>query len=134
MGTRGRKSTADLKAVGNIPSIERPEPPAHLTDDQKEVWRSVVSEAPPSEFSRDRWPMLESYCVHTTTRRRCDKVINEIEAQEEPDTQEWKRVCEIRGKESGLINQLGIRLNIAQSTAYERRKSGGKAKKAPWQT
>lgn len=132
MSKRGRPSASDV-ADTNVASIERPNPPAHLTKEQREVWRMVVSEAPPGEFTKDRWPLLESYCVHSITRRRCDALINETERQDDIDSREYKRLCEIRGKESSLISQLGIRLNIAQSTAYERRKGGGKAKKAPWQ-
>ncbi len=62
MGTRGRKSAAELGVIQGIP--ERPDAPDELTPEQAEEWRAVVDRMPVDWFRREIWPLLCAYCRH----------------------------------------------------------------------
>ena len=75
MGTRGRKSTAELGVAHGIP--QRPKPPADLTPDQAVEWQAVVSRMPVDWFPREIWPLLCAYCRHVTNSRHIAGLIED---------------------------------------------------------
>jgi hypothetical protein len=64
MGTRGRKSSAELATVSpdGIGLTRRPEPPSHLGDDAADIWRATVNSLPADWFSPGTLPLLEAFC------------------------------------------------------------------------
>lgn len=131
MGARGRKSSAELQ-VASVSSIDRPRPPAWLTDEQSEEWRQVVNVMPADQLDRARWPLLESYCQHAVMLRHIRELISDLEARDDLDIAEYDRLGKMQERESRMLSSLAIRLNIAQSSSYERQKRKG-GKKPPWQ-
>lgn len=130
MGQRGRKSTAEL-SVAHQSSIERPKPPAWMSNDEKKEWREIVKCKPPEWMTRDKFPHLEAYCTHAVARRFAAMKYDQAMQMDAPDPSKVKKWSDIHSTESAKIQSLGIRLDIAQSTSYERnRRAAGKKK--PW--
>ena len=75
MGTRGRKSTAEMAVIHGIP--QRPKPPGDLTPDQATEWRAIVSRMPTGWFPREIWPLLAQYCRHITNSRHIAGMIED---------------------------------------------------------
>ena len=65
---RGRKSRASLALVpevaGRIERLERPPPPAGLSDAEAAVWRDVTASLPAEWFRPEQLPLLAQYCRH----------------------------------------------------------------------
>lgn len=136
MGQRGRKSAADL-ADTKVASIERVAPPAWLSAAEKKEWREIVNRMPPTWVSRERYALLEAYCTHAVSRRLAAKKMATLSRQKEIDTEEYARWSMIHGRDTEKLKSLAIRLEIAQSTSYERNRrnqAGKPASKKPWES
>src|SRR4028119_2341521 len=72
MGTRGRKSAAELALIGpnGVETRRRLEAPADLSTEQAEVWRGVVNTLPADWFGPGSAPVLAALCRHTVAARR----------------------------------------------------------------
>ncbi len=81
MGTRGRKSAAELAVISGagIASTRRLSAPPELTEDQAEVWRGVVNSLPADWFSQGSAPVLAALCRHTVAARRVASWIARLE-------------------------------------------------------
>jgi phage terminase small subunit len=143
MGSRGRQSAEDLKVfTNNVEEINRPDPPEYLTDEQAAEWRAIVGACPAGMFPRERYGILEGYCSHVIKRRNLDKAIAQFESSP-PETEDTEQIIalhkmrremyKMHKEETGAISQLGIRLGLAYSTAYEKRKTKPKSAVNPWQ-
>ena len=75
MGTRGRKSAAELGVIPGIP--QRPEPPDELTPQQAEEWREIVDRMPVDWFRREIHPLLCAYCRHICNARHIAGLIED---------------------------------------------------------
>jgi hypothetical protein len=138
MGSRGRTSTAALSVISStgITVVDRPKPPAELTDEQAEEWRSIVNEHPADQFPRGRHSMLADHCRHTTCSRRIGELINRADQAGGPatDIDTYERLGRMLDRHTRSISSLAVRLGIAYSTAYEKRPAKGQGtSKKPWE-
>ena len=81
MGTRGRKSSAELSIL-TMPTLEtimRPDAPYDLTDEQADEWRAVVNRMPADWFPRETHGMLTQYCRHVVAARRVAQLVAQAE-------------------------------------------------------
>ena len=129
MGTRGLKAKADL-AVVKLKANTLPKPNKGLTREQSAEWRSLVPEL--VDVSRPRWPLIEAYCKHTVALRHIGQLITDIAQDDEIVISNYDKLLKMQERESRILSSLAVRLGIAQSTSYERRKRNP-TKKAPWQ-
>src|SRR3954454_19535888 len=63
MGTRGRKSTAELSIIRAEPAF-RPRPPADLPAPMAEEWKAIVNRMPNGWFGRESFGLLTAYLRH----------------------------------------------------------------------
>ena len=129
MGTRGRKSVADLSVV-RLDQTTLPKPTAGLTSELAAEWKSLVPHL--VDVSRARWPLIEAYCKHTVALRHVGQLISDVEHSEPFDVGDYDKLLRMQERESRCLSSLAVRLGIAQTTSYESRKRGQK-QKAPWQ-
>lgn len=140
MAQRGRKSAAALSVVSSIPG-SRPEPPAELTEEQAEVWRSVVQTKPAEWFTDDSHPLLVAYCKHVTTARVLSQQIDRFEPEwlkEDDGPDRYKRLLDMREKETRAVTSLARSMRLTQQSRYDTSKAGRHAAKEtaakkPWQ-
>ncbi|MGQ7793749.1 hypothetical protein ACUN0C_15185 [Faunimonas sp. B44] len=64
MGTRGRRSSAELTLAPVVLAERRPSPPPSLTDAEAAVWVDVVGAMPATWFTKAARPVLVNYVRH----------------------------------------------------------------------
>lgn len=132
MGTRGRKSAADLALVTPDGSVSRPRPPAELTSEQADEWRSVVNSLPAEQFPRAVHGLLAGYCRHAVALRHVGQLIDAHEQEEQVDIQTYDRLLKMQERETRCLASIAIRLGIASVTRPDISKTPGSLKK-PWE-
>lgn len=136
MGTRGPQSKAALSVIGvsGIEVIERPRPPADLTNEQQGEWQALVNANPADRFPRGQLPMLAAHCRHVVAQRRIGQMIDRLMGGERAfDLDEYDRLLKMQERESRCLASLAVRLGFAYSTAYEKRpEKGAVAARKPW--
>lgn len=138
MGVRGRKSAAALAVIGpsGVEVVERPRPPAELTDEQQVEWRAIVNAHAADRFPREQHPMLTAYCRHVVAQRRIAQLVADCEGGDGPfDPDHYDKLLRMQERESRCLASLAVRLGFAYSTAYEtKRPAKGKGTtRKPWE-
>ena len=76
MGSRGRKSVAQLIVANGVETMRRPVPLDELTDEQAAEWRAVVGRMPSDWFARETYPFLGPLlpaCGHGASHPSADR-------------------------------------------------------------
>ena len=115
----------------NVVSLTPPsvhlEPPAGLTEDQAEVWRSVVGARSADFFGEDAVPLLEEYCRVVVM---CRLLAIQIEAGiAGGNAAELKTLLDMRDKESRRMTSLATKLRITNQSRYTPQSAGTAAKR-----
>ena len=122
MGTRGRKSSAELATVSpaGISLTRRPEPPAHLGDDAAEIWRATVNSLPADWFSPGTLPLLEAFCGLSVSQQLTLRALQRAERSvgNEFDVDEWAAIQRQLGEISGRVATLATRLRLTPQSRY----------------
>lgn len=136
MGTRGRKSSAELSIL-TMPTLEtimRPDAPYDLTDEQADEWRAVVNRMPADWFPRETHGMLTQYCRHVVTARRVAHLVAQAESAAELDVKMLDKLYGMQEREGRAISSLATRMRVTQqaTTKHEQARKPSMVKK-PWQ-
>ena len=75
MGSRGRKSAAELSVVSVEPRRAATNPPPELSDAQAAVWRDAVGSMRGDRLTRGAYPILVAYCRHVCRARMLESLI-----------------------------------------------------------
>ena len=128
MGTRGRKSTAELSVIQGIP--ERPQPPSELTPDQAEEWREIVASLPVDWFSRAVWPLLMQYVRHVCNARHIAGLIeaHDVDTGDRSALLRFNRLLGMQERQSGTLAGLATRMRLTNQSRYTARSAGSRAK------
>ncbi len=136
MAARGRKSAASLEVAGPTPveTIERPDAPYDLTDEQTLEWWAVVNRMPADWFPRETHGLLAQYCRHVIAARRVAQLVGAAETGETLDLVEYDRLLKMQEREGRAIASLATKMRISQQTTYDKsRKKGSAGTRKPWQ-
>jgi len=128
MGQRGRKSQAELSVVrsGTVSAIDRPEPPAELTDEQAEVWLGVVNSLPADWIDPPSLPLLEQYCRHFVSARKIARLLDEMESGQF-DVMDYDRLLRMQQRETATIKAAGTSLRLFPQNTRSAGKTKGRA-------
>src|SRR5687768_393575 len=110
-----KKSIAALSAVP--PHLTRPKPPSELTDEQRELWRSIVATKPADWFGRDSQPLLVQYCRHQARAAAIAKMIEDAVE----DGGNLRTLFNMESVQSRAIAMLGTRLRLTPQSRYTSR-------------
>lgn len=113
MAKRGRKSAGDFESVTNLP--KRPEPLAHLSPDEQEVWRVVVNRMPIDWFPAETWDLLAAYCNHVVAHRN----IVAMQPEDEGDLTVLDRHRRMVDRETSALARIGTKLRITTQSNTE---------------
>lgn len=119
MGTRGRKSAAELGVIPGIP--QRPEPPDELTPQQAEEWREIVDRMPVDWFRREIHPLLCSYCRHVTNARHIAGLIeaaHDLDIGDRKALMRFNRLLGMQERQSSALMGLATRLRLTNQSRY----------------
>lgn len=136
MAKRGRPSAASLElhqATGPVETIQRPDAPYDLTDEQADEWWAVVNSMPADWFTRETHALLADYCRHVVKSRRVAQLVADAEKSDELDVGLLDKLYKMAERESRAIGSLAVRMRISQqSTTNHRGNRSSKAIKKPW--
>jgi hypothetical protein len=130
-----RKSAEALSMVTNIPG-QRPEPPASLSERQKEEWRAVVSRMPSDWFTRETHSLLMAFVAHVERLEEVNAVLRRVKL-DESTVLLYKDLTLIADREGRALGSLGARMRLTHqarhthktgATAISKAGTGGK----PW--
>ena len=132
MGARGRKSKDDLTVIARdgVVSTKRPDPPDSFTPEQKAVLESIVNEHA-TDFFHARTELLDAYCRHVVALQHVGSLIKDIEASDEFELKNYNQLLIMQERESRALASHSVRLGLAYSTAYEKRRDPNRRK--PWE-
>jgi hypothetical protein len=132
---RGRPSAASLEIAakpGQIETIQRPDAPYDLTDEQSEEWWAIVNRMPADWFPRETHGVLAQYCRHVIAARRVAQLVAAEEAGE-LDLGRYDQLLKMQEREGRALSSLATRLRITQqATVSAKAKKPGMVKK-PWE-
>lgn len=140
---RGRKSAASLEiaAVSRIEAIERPRCPHDLTDEESEVWFSVVNRLPADWFPAETHPLLSQYCRSVVQARRVAELIEratgDVDEDGEPTltVSAYDRLLKMQARCSASIAMLATKMRISQQATTNHRGNKKQVSPAkPWET
>jgi hypothetical protein len=120
MAQRGRKSSASL-AVLPFVKPEPPAPQAGLTEEQAEVWRSIVSTMPHSWFPPETYDLLALLCRHVTTAR---VIWGQIAKVDPAELARFDRLSKMATRESRSISMLATKLRLTNQSRYDPKTAG----------
>ena len=125
-----RKSKAALSVVPVV-KIERRVPvPDHLTDDQAEVWLTIINHQEEDWFTPSNLPLLEAYCRHIDAGRKIALLIAQAEAAKAVDVEEYDQLLKMQESESRAMSSLATRMRLTQQAYYD----ASRKNKAPIKT
>ncbi|OZI17938.1 hypothetical protein CAL19_12720 [Bordetella genomosp. 7] len=120
MGTRGRKSTAEMTVVAQVAPVassDRLPAPVHLTDAERAVWLEVVNDQPASAFTPTHGPLLEQYCRHIVQSRiLAEEIMNFDRAwlADDDGLKRYDRLLAMQEREGRAASSLATRLRITR--------------------
>ena len=140
MGTRGRKSSAEMAVIHGIP--QRPAAPDELTSAQATEWRAIVSRMPTGWFPREIWPLLAQYCRHITNSRHIAGMIEDAHKGDLSDRKAlmgFNRLLGMQERQTNTLAGLATRMRLTNQSRYTAhsaasRTKGGTSAKKLWET
>jgi phage terminase small subunit len=132
MGTRGRKSTAELAVIGpdGIQRTPRPEPPATLGADASRLWRSICNALPADALHPGALPVLEGYCVLATSLRRTLRALDKMEQtpREVFDGEAWRALQRQAAELAQRVTMIATRLRLTPQSLVHPVTAGRRAR------
>ena len=118
-----------------VETIQRPDAPYDLTDEQSEEWWAIVNRLPADWFQRETHGILAQYCRHVVAARRVAQLVRDAENDGAGlDLARYDQLLKMQEREGRALSSLATRLRITQqSTMSEKSKKPIQVKK-PWET
>ena len=116
MGSRGRKSAAELAVVTATEAVQRPDAPYDLTDEQTEEWWAIVNSLPADWFERGNHANLAQLCRHIVAARRIAQLIEQECSGKELDKGALIELLKRQEAESKVINALLRSMRLTQQS------------------
>lgn len=135
MGSRGRTSGAELTvaALGHVESIQRPDAPYDVDNEQAEEWRAVVSRMPADWFQRETHPLLTQHCRIVVRARRVAQLLNAMEKSEAFDVKEYRDLLRTEAELTSTLMSLATKMRLSQQTTYDKSKKKPGQVSKPWE-
>ena len=136
MKQRGRDSAAanEIAAIGKLETVQRPDAPYDLTDEQVDEWRAVVARLPADWFTRETHALLAQYCRHVVRARRIAQLIDQAEKSDPFDVKEYRDLLRSEEEQSRAIASLATRMRLTQQTTYDKSKKKPGSGRKPWES
>jgi hypothetical protein len=135
MGKRGPKSASSLtiSAATPLETIQRPDAPYDLTDEETEEWWAVVNRMPADWFPRETHGLLSQYCRHVVRARRISQLIAAEEKDDTFSVDRYDKLLNMQTRESRILSSLATRMRISQQASFDKEKKKGKQAQKPWE-
>jgi len=132
MGTRGRKSAAELSVIGagGVTATRRPEPPPSLGEDAARLWRTICNTLPADAFHAGALPVLEGFCALSISLRRTLRALDRMEQapREEFDEDLWRTLQRQAGELGQRVTMIATRLRLTPQSMVHPVTAGRRAR------
>jgi phage terminase small subunit len=126
---RGRKSPSNVVVVDT--ARHKPDPPKHLSAEQKTIWKDIVGAMKPGHFPQAVLPLLEVYCCCVSRCRTVDQQLREVNPT--TDIKRFRMLAAMQCRESMLLCSLSTRLRLLKPTSsHLNRHDEGAGVTKPW--
>ena len=127
MKTRGRTSAAsqEIAAIAPVQSLQRPDAPYDLTDEQAEEWWAVVNRMPADWFPRETHALLAQFCRHVVSSRHVAQLIAKAEKAKTLDIDHYNKLLAMQEREGRALSSLATRMRLSQQGTYDVKKTKG---------
>ena len=134
MQQRGRKGSAALAITSAVESVQRPDAPYELTDEQTTEWWAIVNNMRADWFRRENHPLLVQYCRHTVESHHLAQAIVQCIKTVPFDEERYGKLLAWQERETRAISALARGMQLTQqSTNDPKKKRGGPVQMArPW--
>jgi hypothetical protein len=122
MKQRGRNKLSVVTGSA-ISAVDRPEPLADLTPEQRIEWVLVVNSLPADWFPGETLATLAQYCKHVVAAKHVAELITEAEAQKALDVKAYGDLLRMQIAESKMIVTLATKMRITQQATYDKSKT-----------
>jgi P27 family predicted phage terminase small subunit len=136
---RGRKSAEDQLSVVKL-SDARIGAPAHLTDEQRLEWDSIVDSLPADYFRPGDIPLLAAYCTASTFYKRAavDMEQRGMYIRDDRGREYTNPAHQVLTSQAGAMAQMAVKLRLCPSARYSEKQASTKAGSAalssrPWE-
>lgn len=123
-----------------IETIERPECPHDLNDEEAEVWFMVVNRLPADWFPAETHPLLAQYCRTAIQTRRVAELIEKATSDVDEDgkatltVKDYDRLLKMQARQSATLAMLATKMRISQqATTNHRANKKQIAPRKPWE-
>ncbi len=139
MGSRGRPSSAALSVTPIVP-VQRPGPPAELTEAQAQEWRATVARMPTDWFGPEVCPLLVQYVRHIANARAIARLIDAFtpaRLADDDGLRQFARLTRLAERETRAISSLATKLRLTPQSRYTPHRAATVAKanteRRPWE-
>ena len=136
MTKRGRPSAASLE-ISNIDlleTVQRPDAPYDMTDEQTDEWWAIVNRLPADWFPRETHAMLAQYCRHVVAARKISQLVTDCESDLDMDLNRYDQLLRMQEREGRALSSLATRLRLTQQSTLTAKTKKPSMVKRPWQT
>ena len=135
MKQRGRVGSSALEILKTSPIevIGRQPAPHDLTDEETEVWVSIVNHESADSFDPSSAPLLAQYCRHTVAARKVAELILKAESSTDLTITDRQRLYSMQAQESKTLCSLATKLRISQQSITNHRGNKKTGDKKPWE-
>ena len=136
MTKRGRPSAASLEIsnIGLLETVQRPDAPYDMTDEQTDEWWAVVNRLPADWFPRETHAMLAQYCRHVVAARKISQLVTDCESDLDMDLNRYDQLLRMQEREGRALSSLATRLRLTQQSTLTAKTKKPSMVKRPWQT
>ena len=97
-----------------ISAVDRPEPLADLTTEQRIEWILVVNSLPADFFPAHSHNVLAQYCRHAVACRHVSQMIERLESADMIDIDDYNKLLGMQERESRVLVSLATKMRITQ--------------------
>jgi hypothetical protein len=105
-----------------VSAVDRPEPPAELTPEQRLVWVRVVNSLPADWFGDETHGVLAQYCRHVVAGNHVAQMVCDMERKREIDVDSYDKLLKMQERESRISVSLATKLRITPQSTYDKEK------------
>lgn len=121
-------------SVAKVETIQRPDAPYDLTDEQTDEWWSIVNRMPADWFPRETHGMLSQYCRHIVSARRVAQLIDHALKSKNFSVDDYNQLLIMQEREGRALSSLATRMRLTQQTTYKKSKQKPIMGKKPWES
>ena len=140
MGSRGRKSVAELTVSNVVPLKSFPPPPGHLSRAQQETWRLVIASRAGDMIAPEAFPVLAEYCRWVENADQVAAAMNKFKpgwAKTDEGLARWSKLQAMQERASRTVASLAVKLRLPPSTRVHPERAGTIERKGvqpkPWE-